>query len=343
MITNTHTKSPRILVTGACGFAGTAIVQRALGDGLSVRRTDRLQTNNCERTEYIQADILRPATLKPAFAGIDAVIHAAGLAHVFGKSKLQEKFSAVNELGTANVVQAASEAGVKNFILISSVSVYGGPGSEDAPCQPRDAYAQSKYQAEIQAARIVSQSGMNLTILRMATIYGEGDPGNLARLIRTIDKGRFLWIGKGSNRKSLLYKDDMAAACMAALLNPAPGIRIFNVSAPACTMRLIVETIAMHLGRKLPQWHIPTVPALGCTALAAAISLGRGPAASIHRTIRKWLSDEAYPADRIRSSLGFQTQTSLTEGLHRQIAWYRNTIAPTASCRTDNPLQNNKK
>ena len=56
---------------------------------------------------------------------------------------------------------------------------------------------------------------MALTILRLATLYGEGDPGNVGRLMRTLDRGRFLWIGDGSNRKSLLYRGDAANACMA--------------------------------------------------------------------------------------------------------------------------------
>ena len=56
---------------------------------------------------------------------------------------------------------------------------------------------------------------MALTILRLATLYGEGDPGNVGRLMRTLDRGRFLWIGDGSNRESLLYRGDAARACMA--------------------------------------------------------------------------------------------------------------------------------
>ena len=72
---------------------------------------------------------------------------------------------------------------------------------------------------------------MALTILRLATLYGEGDPGNVGRLIRTLDRGRFLWIGDGSNRESLLYKGDAARACMAVAERPASGINIYNVSA----------------------------------------------------------------------------------------------------------------
>ena len=81
---------------------------------------------------------------------------------------------------------------------------------------------------------------MALTILRLATLYGEGDPGNVGRLMRKLDRGRFLWIGDGSNRKSLLYKGDAARACMAVAERPASGITISStfLHLPAPCVRL---------------------------------------------------------------------------------------------------------
>ncbi|MDO9566735.1 MAG: NAD-dependent epimerase/dehydratase family protein [Candidatus Desulfaltia sp.] len=75
-------------------------------------------------------------------------------------------------------------------------------GDENPPCNPVGPYALSKYNAELRAIEISRESGMALTILRLATLYGEEDPGNVGRLMRTLDRGRFLWIGDGSNRKS---------------------------------------------------------------------------------------------------------------------------------------------
>ena len=69
---------------------------------------------------------------------------------------------------------------------------------------------------------------MALTILRLATLYGEGDPGNVGRLMRTLDRGRFLWIGDGSNRKSLLYKGDAASARMVTVERPSSGVNVYN-------------------------------------------------------------------------------------------------------------------
>ena len=119
----------------------------------------------------------------------------------------------------------------------SPVSEISGGKSKNPFCNPVEPYALSKYNAELRAIEIARESGMALTILRLATLYGEGDPGNVGRLMRTLDRGRFLWIGDGSNRESLLYRGDAMRACMAVAERPALGINIYNVSAPACTMR----------------------------------------------------------------------------------------------------------
>ena len=86
------------------------------------------------------------------------------------------------------------------------------PNDENTPCNPVGPYALSKYNAELRAIEIARVSGMALAILRLATLYGEGNPGNVGRLMRALDRGRFLWIGDGSNRKSLLYRGDAARA-----------------------------------------------------------------------------------------------------------------------------------
>jgi len=310
-------RASSLFVSGVSGFVGSEVVRRAREAGLTVRAPD-------ER----EVDILEPAALTRTCAGVDGVIHCAGLAHIFDKRRAAAApYRQVNEQGTANVARAAREANVADFVLVSSVSVYGsgaGAGSdESAPCHPRGAYAESKLGAERRATEILEGSGTSLTILRMATIYGEGDPGNLVRLIRAIDRGRFVWIGSGANRKSLLYRSDAATACLAALGSRSDSPRIYNVSDQPCSMRRIVETAARHLERRPPAWRLPAGLALGCGAIASAVSFGRGPLAALHGTVRKWLDDDVYPAERIERELNFRPQVDLDQGLAREIAWFR--------------------
>lgn len=247
-------KEKNILVTGANGFLGRAILTLLQTSGISVCATDLGATSGASGIVYRKANITRPEELTPVLKNATTVIHVAGLAHFFSlDASSVEKFRQINEIGTANVASVAAAVGVEHLVLISSVSVYSpytqGIYDENIPCNPVEPYALSKYNAELRAIEIARESGMTLTILRLATLYGEGDPGNVGRLMRMLDRGRFFWIGDGSNRKSLLYKGDAALACMAVAERPASGINIYNVSAPACTMREIVDSIADALGK----------------------------------------------------------------------------------------------
>jgi UDP-glucose 4-epimerase len=325
---STATNMPlnRILVTGANGYLGRAILIQLQAAGISAHATDLGAASGASDIVYRKADITRPEELKPVLENVTTVIHVAGLAHIFSPDvNSVEKFRQINEIGTANVASAASAAGIGHLIVISSVSVYGpytkGMYDENTSCEPVGPYALSKYNAELRAIEITQESGMALTILRLATLYGEGDPGNVGRLVRTLDRGRFLWIGDGINRKSLLYKGDAARACMAVAERPAPGINIYNVSAPACTMREIVDGIANALGKHPFPVRVPT-----SLALLLGRHLSRIPnrrMAGFHQTVKKWLAEDVYDTRRFEGAYGFQTKTSLEDGLKRQVDWYR--------------------
>ena len=238
-----------VLVTGANGFLGSEVVRCLRAESLTVRATGLESTSHQEGIDYYQANILQEGQIGPAVAGVSTIIHTAGFAHVFvPDATTDDHFRQINENGTANLASVAVNRGVKHFILISSVSVYGssthGDHGEDALCNPTGPYAISKHNAEQRAEEIAQKSGMALTILRLATLYGEGDRGNVNRLVSAINRRRFIWIGNGSNRKSLLYKGDAARAILSVLPGPPSGINKYNVSAPPCTMYSIVSRIA---------------------------------------------------------------------------------------------------
>jgi len=138
--------SKQLLVTGASGFLGSRIVDIALHAGWHVRAFDRSPLTQIEEVETFVGDIGDSALLRKASEGVTAIVHAAGLAHVFGPSaKDSDGFNAVNEVGTGNVVDAALESGVPHIVLVSSVSVYGGyhgaQCDETVPCRPQSPYA----------------------------------------------------------------------------------------------------------------------------------------------------------------------------------------------------------
>ena len=143
----------------------------------------------------------------------------------------------------------------------------------------------------------------------------------MGRLLRTLDRGRSLWIGDGSNRKSSLYKGEAARACVAVAERPASGINIYNVSAPACTMREIVDGIADALGKHPFTVRVPASPALLLSRHISRIPNRR--LAGLHQTVKKWLTEDIYDTRRFEEAYGFQTKTSLEDGLKREVDWYR--------------------
>lgn len=317
----------RILVTGANGFLGSAIINELIDGDLSVKSTDINENAIIDKVSYHQADILRPSTLSSAFDDIGAVIHAAGLAHIFDKSKLySNRFHEVNAEGTKNVIEIAAEKGIKRFILISSVSVYGGlsyDNDENGICQPEGSYAESKLNAEQYAIQTARESGINLTILRLATLYGEGDPGNIARLIRVLDKGRFIWVGDGKNLKSLLHRKDAARACAEVVKKPLSGINIYNVSAPPHLMKTIVDTIAFGLKKFPPSWYIPASLALNSAKAIKLISLNHGRLSTVYDILQKWLANDYYKSEKFYSTFDFKIKISLQEGIQEEVSWYK--------------------
>jgi nucleoside-diphosphate-sugar epimerase len=313
-----------LMVTGASGFLGSEILRLALASGWKVRALVRNPKWKVDGVETVRGDITDLKMLCKACEDVSVVVHSAGLAHIFApEAKDVDRFLAVNEAGTANVVAAATESGVPKVVLVSSVSVYGNHAGEEcdetAPCNPRGPYAMSKWLGEQHAIELIMADALgSLTILRLATIYGEGDRGNVSKLIGALESGRFVWPGNGLNRKSLIYKEDAARACLRAAEGGVPGIDIFNVSAQSATMLEIVSTICQALGRPVPRLGIPHF------ILRAAISVSRGlgDPGQFGQRLEKFTRDDVYNSSKFETAFDFYPATSLLEGIRKTVGKY---------------------
>lgn len=196
------------LLTGANGFLAKIFKQK-------------LQEANCEvyglgRTDQdINADITKKFIL-PADVRVDVVIHAAGKAHSLPKS-LEEgrEFFAVNFEGTKNLCIALEESDniPKAFIFISTVSVYGRDSGEmieeNHPLSGATPYAKSKIMAEEWLSKWCMERGVTLSVLRLPLIAGPNPRGNLQTMINGIRSGRYLSIGAGKAKKSIIWAEDI--------------------------------------------------------------------------------------------------------------------------------------
>lgn len=287
---------------------------------------------------YFRVDITRPET----FSGLkkidelDAVIHSAGLAHQFRKMD-KKSFRKVNVEGTKNILEYSLKKNVRHFVLISSVAVYGKRKksgkrtvlqkqkfSEGDECFPAGEYAESKLEAEEAVRRICRENGVSLTILRLATVVGEEDPGNLSRLIKAIDKGVFVMPGTGENYKTLIYKEDVARACYM-VLKRSPEIHhseTYNIASEPVRMKEIVGEILKKLEKKQRLSSVPfNLVYLPIKHFSQIIPLGK--LRQLRETLEKWHSDEIFSNEKFSREFGFYPQTPALEAVGREVTWYR--------------------
>lgn len=209
----------KVLITGATGFIGSAVLEHFLESGIPVKAL--LRENSKELSSKVEtavADISHGTEIRPElFAGIDVVIHAAARAHIMNEESLNPlmEYRKVNTNGTLALARKAADSGVKRFVFVSSIKVNGEftkPGEkfvERLAQPPTDPYAISKYEAEEGLLRIAENSDMEIVIVRPPLVYGLGVKGNFANMTNYLKKGVILPFGSVHNSRSLVALDNL--------------------------------------------------------------------------------------------------------------------------------------
>jgi UDP-glucose 4-epimerase len=253
-----------VLVTGASGFVGKALVASLLRQGRPVRAATRNPAAQSmpQGAEVVAVtDLAEPVDWWPLLDGVEAVVHLAGIAHV-GPDVDPDLYDRVNHVATANLVAACAEAGVRRFVFMSSVRAQSGPAaphvlSECDEPQPSEPYGASKLQAE----GAVQDSGVPWTILRPVMVYGPGVKGNLARLARLAASPWPLPFASVRARRSLVSVDNLIAAISFALTAPAALGEVFLVADPEpVSLPEILAALRRGAGRR--PGLLPVPPAL---------------------------------------------------------------------------------
>ena len=251
----------RVLVTGASGFIGNALVIALGATGHEVRAALRRpgQFDFPIRVEIVRhADLASPIDWMPLLVSVDAVVHLAGIAHV-GSDVPDALYDRVNHLATAELAAAAKRAGVKRFVFISSIRAQSGPTADhvlteaDDP-RPTDAYGRSKLAAEA----AVRASGVHFTILRPVLIYGSGVKGNFAALARLAALPLPLPFAAFRNMRSLLGRDNLITAVLFVLGNTASSGETNLVADPEpLSVADIIAAVRQGLGRSPGLLNVP--------------------------------------------------------------------------------------
>jgi nucleoside-diphosphate-sugar epimerase len=217
----------RILVTGATGRVGQRVTPRLLARGDTVRvlarQPERVTALEQLGAEIAVGDLRQPDTLAQAVESMDAIIHLAA----FFRSPDEAQVRAVNDEGTVALARAAIQAGVPRFVFTSTNLVYGstqgGPAHEDDAVQPVQAYPASKVAAEQALLALNQGTKLGLRILRLAFVYGEGDP-HLAEGLTWFRN----W--HPATRFQMVHHADVSQALLLAIDAPLGDGRIYNVA-----------------------------------------------------------------------------------------------------------------
>jgi nucleoside-diphosphate-sugar epimerase len=324
-----------VLITGAAGFLGQKIVELFRSTDWKIRATDLLPVSPFDNTiEYRCVDLTNcdENILDSLTEGVNTVLHVAGFAHHSGAVTpvIRNKYFQVNSNASERLFRTSiNSKNLKRFVYLSTGAVYGSASNdssfdENSNCHPEEPYAESKLKAEKLLIDICSESNVQLSILRMATLFGEEDPGNMRRLISSVAQNRFVWIDAGENRKTFIHRDDAAHSCyLTATSDILEKVSIYNVSGITLKTNEIVSEIYQQLGKPLPNFRISGHVAKFLSKILSTCSFNRGVPAKLHRSVVKWLEDKPGNGSKFCHDFNFIPKVTMQEGLHREIEWMR--------------------
>jgi nucleoside-diphosphate-sugar epimerase len=321
------------IVTGAPGWLGSSLVQKLAGRPVRCLVESGADTSELGRAgaEIVNGDVRSPDSLSRLFEGAKGgtVFHAAGVIH---PTRGVKQFYQVNVEGTKNLLAAASKAGVRRFVHVSSNSPIGcNPTPADvfdegAPYQPYMHYGRSKMMAE-QAVKAASD--LETVIIRPPWFYGPNQPARQTTFFTMIKEGKVPLVGNGENRRSMAYVDNI---CQGLLLcesvAAARGQTYWIADRRPYTMNEIIQTIEdvmeQDFGVKPARKRI-RLPSLASEVawLADKTLQGMGLYQQKLHVLSEMNKTIACSVAKAERELGYRPEIELREGMRRSMQWMK--------------------
>jgi nucleoside-diphosphate-sugar epimerase len=320
-----------VLVTGATGFLGSALVTELLKQKQQVRvlaRDEaRARAQFGDAVEIVVGEITDAAQVQRAVTGASIVYHFAG--RLYHPSTPAELYYRTHVEGTRILLDACkAQSSLQRIVHCSTTGVYGvtgrTPAAEDAPFAPTNPYEKSKLEGELLALQACKEDGLPVSVARPGLVYGPGDLHLLGFFV-SIKKGRPCLIDGGKALIHPIYIDDMTAAFLLCAERPQAIGHSYNIAGDhPVSFRELAEAIAHSLGRSLPRGDIPLWLANLASDIFALIPGMKGENAPLTRSrVRFLTNNRVYNIERARNELGFAPTMPLEEGMRRTAEWYQ--------------------
>ena len=305
------------IIFGGTGYIGRRIAARLIERGWSrVVLADIRDPGGqlAEGVEFSYCDVRRNVGAQIGFVSADWILNFAAV-HREPGHEFREYFD-TNLPGARNVCAYAELIGCRNILFTSSIAVYGeitGPTDETVRTYPDTGYGISKLSAELiheswQAADVTRR----LVIVRPGVVYGPGDPGNILRMIRAIQKNMFVMPGDGSVRKSYAYILGLLESMEFMMSRSEPHLCYNYVERETECLADLAGCVASELGIRRPRLRIPTKALVTVARVAQILSGGKSPIHPV-RVRKASLSTHIVPGELMR--LGFPFRYSFAESL----------------------------
>jgi len=311
-------KGDKILVTGANGFLGSALVEYLAGNyamAAAVRSAE--PTGSVEQENYVAVGNIDANTdWSVALAGVDAVVHCAARTHVMqdGSTDPLDEYRKVNVAGSLNLARQAVEAKVRRFIFISSIGVHGvnsvSPFNEESLIAPQEPYAVSKLEAELALQDFASKAGLELVIIRPPLVYGAAAPGNFGKLFKLADSSLPLPFGAVHNKRTMVYLGNLCHFIETCISHPSAANQTFVIAdGEDVSLRQLLVLMRKAMGRGPGLLPVP----VGLFRLAGRVT---GKQAVVDRLV----GDLQVDTSKARQLLGWQPPYTVAQGVAATVA-----------------------
>lgn len=313
-----------ILITGATGFVGSTLVKRLLRANVQLNATVLAGEDAGHLPPEVKRVAVAPlcgsSDYSTAVRGVDILVHLAARVHVMQDNATDPlcEFRKVNRDGTELLARQAREAGVKRFVLMSTIGVNGNTSgsrafSESDAATPHNNYSISKLEAEISLKNLCEKGDMEAVIIRAPLVYGPGNPGNFLSLLRVVAKGIPLPFASVTNRKSFLYVENLADALACCATHPNAAGQTFLISdGEDVSTPDLIRLLAAGMGKPSRVFPFPL-----------ALMRFAGKALGKSNAVDQLLGSLQVDSSKIRRELGWVPPFTMEQGLEKTAIWFK--------------------